>query len=468
MFLIFLFLTLLSFSNPVGASSHMLEGTSLNLLWGLPFVGVLLSLAFLPLLRPHLWHSHYGKIILGWSILVFLPMGGYFGINVLLHEILITYGLHYFPFIVLAGSLFIIAGGIRMHIRAAGSPVSNSLILMIATLMASFIGTTGAAMLFIRPLLSNNEWRRRKRHTMIFFILLVCNIGGCLTALGDPPLFLGFLFGVDFFWPFFNLIGPFLVLSLPLLTLYFCFDWHYYKKEDFSTKPLIPATKKLVRIEGGINFLILAGVLASVLISGIWNPGIKIKVATVDFEVQNLARDFSIILLTLMSLCLADQTPRRLNKFTWEPLLEVVKIFAGIFITAAPVIVILNAGEKGALAPLIKLVTHGDGSPINNAYFWMTGALSAFLDNAPTYMIFFYMASGDPNLLTTTLNTTLIAISAGSVFMGAMTYIGNAPNFMIKSIAESNHIKMPSFFGYMLWSGLLLIPLFLFISWIYF
>lgn len=458
---------ILAFPLHAGAE-HKLDGSQLSLFWSIPFVGILMSLAILPLLSPQLWHHHFGKITLGWSLFTIAPIAYFFGTSVLIHELIITYVLHYGPFIILAGSLFIIAGGIRVTLRGAGRPDTNTITMAAATLIASFVGTTGAAMLFIRPMLKMNEWRRYKRHTMIFFILLVCNIGGCLTALGDPPLFLGFLFGVDFFWPTFNLFGPFLVVSIPLLLAYFIYDTYKHRQEDFSKAQTIPAGKKLIKVEGRLNVLLLGGVLASVLISGIWSPGIKIPLADLYVELQDLVRDLSLVLLSIISMTVAPKAPRIANQFTWEPLLEVVKIFAGIFITAAPVIVILDAGLKGELGSLISLVSNADGSPNNNAYFWMTGALSAFLDNAPTYMVFFYMAGGDPAQLMTSLNPTLIAISAGSVFMGALTYIGNAPNFMVKAIAESHRIEMPSFFGYMVWSILFLVPLFALLSWMYF
>lgn len=450
------------------AGLHMLDGSALSLQWGIPFVGMLASLALLPLMIPSVWHHHFGKITLGWSLLIIIPLFYVYGAKILTHELLVTYGLHYFPFIVLAGSLFIIAGGIRVRIRDHGSPLYNTLTLAIGTVLASFMGTTGAAMLFIRPILHMNEWRHYRRHTMIFFIFLVCNVGGCLTALGDPPLFLGFLFGVDFFWPTFNLWGPFLVLTIPLLIIYFLWDYYLFKKEDHANAPSLADHTHFVKIDGKVNFLLLLGVLGSVLLSGAWKSGIKIPIGTISIELQDLLRDIILILLSLASLKLTDQTPRKANKFTWEPLLEVVKLFAGIFITATPVIAILSAGTKGHLAPLIHLVSDPQGNPLNAAYFWTTGALSAFLDNAPTYMVFFYMAGGDPVALMGTLNKTLIAISAGSVFMGALTYIGNAPNFMVKSISESHQIAMPSFFGFMMWSLLLLAPLFLLVTWIYF
>lgn len=447
---------------------HLIQGQDLSLWWGVPFLGILLSLAFLPLFFPRFWHGHFGKITLGWTV---ITLGGIlfnFGFKVFLHEVLTTYLLHYMPFIILAGSLFVIAGGIRVTFKGQGTPLSNGCLLGLGTLFANLIGTTGAAMVFIRPLLATNNWRSYKVHTLVFFIILVCNVGGSLTVMGDPPLFLGYLFGIDFFWPIKNLYGPFLTVTLPLLLVYVLYDLYIFKKEDLSRQSALPRQKHWIQIRGGKNIVLLLGVIGAILLSGTWRPQKEIAFGTMALPLESLVRDGLIVSLVLFSLYGLEQNARKENKFTWTPLMEVVKLFAGIFMTACPVIILLDAGSEGALGFLIHMVSLPDGTPLNKVYFWLTGFLSSFLDNAPTYMIFFHMASGNPMELMTTLNKTLMAISAGAVFMGALTYIGNAPNFMIKAMAEEYSIKMPSFFGYIFWASCILLPFLFVVSVIYF
>ncbi len=444
------------------AGGHFsLNASDLSILWALPFIGMLLSLAFFPIIAPNIWHNHDGKIALGWAMLVIIPMLILYGVSITSYEVLHTYLLEYLPFIIIAGALFTISGGITCQLNWAGSPRNNALLLLFATLIASWIGTTGAAMLFVRPLLKINNWRNHKTHIIIFFIILVCNLGGCLTALGDPPLFLGFLLGVDFFWPLSHLFVPFVLIAGPVLILFFFVDHYFYRQEDLSKRPnnhLQPFA-----ICGNINFLLLLGVMLSVIISGTWDPGIVIEIHHVPLKLQNILRDVTLVSLSFISIFATSFEVRTKNFFTWSPILEVAKIFAAIFITATPVLKILSAGKQGALAPLVGLVTQ-NGEPINFMYFWLTGILSAFLDNAPTYLVFFYMAGGDAQQLMGPMQQTLTAISAGAVFMGALTYIGNAPNFMVKSIAEINEISMPSFFGYAMWSSIILLPLFFLMS----
>ncbi len=463
--LIFL-LGIILFSDPsIAASNDGIDANSLNIIWSLPFLGMLLSLALMPIIAPNFWHQHDGKIALCWASLVVIPMLILYGFNITMHEILHTYLLEYIPFIIMIGALFVITGGISIQLKWSGNPCTNTLLLLAATLIASWIGTTGAAMLFIRPLIQINAWRSYKTHLIIFFIILVCNLGGCLTALGDPPLFLGFLLGVDFFWPLFHLFVPFVCVSIPVLLMFYVFDSYHFSKED---KTLIPASNnQKMQVRGKHNFFLLLVVMLVVIISGKWNPGIAINIYGVPLQLQNFLRDITLILVALASLLHTSYEIRSINHFTWQPIAEVAKIFAAIFITAMPVLAILGIGEKGALAPLVQVVTN-DGSPVNLMYFWITGTLSAFLDNAPTYLVFFHLAGGDAQTLMGPMSSTLVAISAGAVFMGALTYIGNAPNFMVKSMAETRGIPMPSFFGYLLWSSIILLPLFGIVSWLLF
>ena len=433
----------------------------------LPFVGILLSIAILPLIRPHLWEHNFGKISAFWATLFFLPFWFFYGAEIAFTELLHVLFLEYIPFIILLLALFTISGGIRLKGSLVGSPKLNTLFLLIGTAIASWMGTTGASMLLIRPLIRANKWRKKKVHIFVFFIFLVANIGGSLTPLGDPPLFLGFLKGVDFFWATRNLFIPMLLVTFILIILFYVIDNFYYKKE-MDRLPSVSVEKEKIALEGTINLVFLSGVIFFVLLSGVWKPHYFINFMHIHVELQNIIRDLSLLILTYLSMKSTKSEIRLANGFTWFPIKEVAKLFVGIFITIIPVIVILKAGSDGALAIIVGSTQNLDGSPNNMMYFWLTGILSAFLDNAPTYLVFFNTAGGNAIELMTTYSNTLLAISCGAVFMGANTYIGNAPNFMVRSIAEENDIEMPSFFGYMLWSSLILIPVFIFISVLFF
>jgi Na+/H+ antiporter NhaD/arsenite permease-like protein len=445
-------------------------GEELPLFSIVPFIGILLSIAVVPLLAPIFWHRNFGKISAFWAISFLLPFIIWIGFDEALHQFLHVILLEYIPFILLLLALFTISGGIRLKGYLAGTPKVNTLILLIGTALASWMGTTGAAMLLIRPILRANKTRKNKIHTIIFFIFLVANIGGSLTPLGDPPLFLGFLHGINFFWTTKALFVPMLVSSVILLIAYFLLDTYYYKRENHSVNE--DQYKEPLSIDGKGNFILLAGVILAVLMSGFWKPDISdISIHGIHLTIPNIMRDISLVLLTLISWRFTDLNIRNQNGFTWFPILEVAKLFAGIFITIIPAIAILRAGQKGVMGAIINLVTDTAGNPVNTMYFWLTGLLSGFLDNAPTYLVFFNIAgsSAPENMeiadyLMYGIPDTLMAISLGAVFMGAMTYIGNAPNFMVKSIAEENDITMPSFFGYMLWSILILIPVFIIVS----
>jgi Na+/H+ antiporter NhaD/arsenite permease-like protein len=302
---------------------------------------------------------------------------------------------------------------------------------------------------------------------VVFFIFLVANIGGSLTPRGDPPLFLGFLAGVPFFWTLTHLITPMLTLSAILLVLYFLLDSHLYAKEGKPRQPGEKPDEKL-RVEGAVNFLFLACIVGAVLVSGTWQSDVQFDVYHVVITLPNMARDILLLAIAYASLKATGKETREGNDFNWEPILEVAKLFLGIFISMIPALAILRAGTGGALASVIQMVTSPEGYPVDAMYFWLSGALSSFLDNAPTYLVFFNTAGGDAEALTTTLASTLTAVSCGAVFMGANTYIGNAPNFMVRSIAENQGVPMPSFFGYMAWSVGILIPCFIILTFLYF
>lgn len=452
-----------------GDGAPHLDGAELGLLWIVPFCGILLSIALFPLLAPDFWHHHFGKVSAFWAAAFIVPFVAVFGISLTIFEVLHVLLLEYIPFIILLLALFTVAGGIRLKGRLVGSPIVNTGILLLGTVLASWMGTTGAAMLLIRPLLRANEGRRYKVHTVVFFIFLVANIGGSLTPLGDPPLFLGFLKGVSFFWPTTHMIFPMVLVAVILLVGYYLLDTILIKRE--GPKPGKRANdepEEALAITGGVNFVLLAGVVGAVLMSGIWKPHIAFDIYHVHVELQNLARDLLLLAIAYISWKVTDRANREANGFTWFPIIEVGKLFVGIFLTIVPAIAILKAGTNGALGGVVALVTNADGSANDVMYFWMTGILSSFLDNAPTYLVFFNTAGGDAAQLMTEMASTLLAISAGAVFMGANTYIGNAPNFMVRAIAEEQNVAMPSFFGYMVWSFGILVPLFFLVTFVFF
>lgn len=455
---------------PALAVAATLDGAALSAWWTVPFAGMLLSIAIFPIVAPAFWHHHFGKIAAAWAVLFIVPFGAAFGLGAAWRTLLHALVEEYVPFIVLLTALYTVAGGICVRGNLHGSARVNTAMLALGTALASIMGTTGAAMLLIRPLLRANDNRRHVVHVVVFFIFLVANAGGSLSPLGDPPLFLGFLNGVGFFWTTQHLALPMLFVCGVLLAVFFALDsWYWARREEARPARLDPTPDTVsFGIDGKINLLLLAGVVALVLASGLWKPGVTFDLMGVHVELQNAVRDVALVAITLISLAVTPRVARIGNGFNWAPIEEVAKLFAGIFVTIAPVILILRAGEGGAFGGIVHLVNDAAGQPREAMYFWATGLLSSFLDNAPTYLVFFNLAGGDAPSLMTTGATTLAAISAGAVFMGANSYIGNAPNFMVKAIAESRGIRMPSFFGYLLWSGGVLLPVFLVTTWIFF
>ena len=400
-----------------------------------------------------------------WVAALLIPLTASFGFDVVLYELLHALLSEYLPFILLLFALFVVAGGIRVVGNLVGTPGTNTGILACGTMIASLLGTTGAAMLLIRPLIRANENRRQNVHVFVFFIFLVANIGGSLTPLGDPPLFLGFLQGVDFTWTLRSMAAPMLLSSVILLALFYVIDLRIWRRENGSAPR---AARPNVQLEGSHNLLLLVGVIGAVLLSGLWQAGIFLTVFRVSLPLQGVVRDLLLVLLAWLSWRTTAQQVRIENAFTWEPIQEVAILFAGIFVTIIPPLAILKAGSNGALAGLVALVNGSGGGPNNAAYFWLTGLLSSFLDNAPTYLVFFNVAGRDSEALMGPLAKTLLAISAGAVFFGALTYIGNAPNFIVKSICQERGIRMPGFFGYLAWSCTILLPLFALVTVIFF
>jgi Na+/H+ antiporter NhaD/arsenite permease-like protein len=409
-------------------------GRTLSLWSVVPFAGLLLSIALLPLRAPHFWESHKNKGLVAflWS----LPIAVYFLFH-MPHELVLSMK-DYASFLLLLTALFIVSGGIVLKGDLKATPEVNALFLLVGAVLANFIGTTGASMLLIRPLLKTNSERRHTAHIPIFFIFLVSNIGGLLTPLGDPPLFMGFIKGVPFFWTL-KLLPVWAFMVGAVLLMFYLYDGVQYRKEE--CRDLMRDRRRVIplHLTGTVNFLWVAGIIA-----GIFLPFPR--------------REGVLILMSVLSLLTTKRECRTDNRFTYNPIIEVAVLFAGIFVTMIPALLILNArgAEIGLTRPW--------------QFFWTTGALSSFLDNTPTYLAFFSMAQGlglggavmgIPTLF-------LKAISVGAVLMGANSYIGNGPNFMVKVIAEEHKLKMPSFFGYMVYSFAILIPLYVVVTLLFF
>lgn len=460
-------IAMMVFSDPAFAAEG-LNGAKLSILWALPFVGILLCIATGPVFYPHVWEHHYGKFTALFAALIVLPLFATTGVPTVTTTLAHTALLEYMPFILLLLALFVISGGIYLEGNLHDSVLTNTVLLGVGALMASVVGTTGAAMILIRPLIRANDDRRYNAHVVVFFIFLVANIGGSLSPLGDPPLFIGFLKGVDFFWTTKYLWTETLFVGGIVLFIFMVLDCYLHHREGRFPRRKDPTPDKPLKLHGKINLLLLGVVIAAILMSAQWKPGIDFKVAGVDLRLQDLLRDAIFILAALASLKFTRKSDREANGFSWGPIQEVAILFAGIFICIVPVMAMLQAGAQGPFAGLLALVTKTDGSNNPAAYFWLTGILSSFLDNAPTYLVFFQLAGGDAKILMTAQAATLAAISSGAVFMGANTYIGNAPNFMVYAIARQAGVKMPSFFGYMLWSGAVLIPVFILTTYVFF
>lgn len=448
-------------------------GSTLPIWSIIPFVGMLLCIAILPLTKlAEWWEHHQLHVAIFWSLVFLVPFTIAYGAHEMGYEIMESVVLDYIPFIVLLLGLFIVTGNIHVAGTIAGTTRNNVIMLAIGTFLASWVGTTGAAMLLIRPVLRANVWRRNKTHIIVFFIFLVANMGGCLTPLGDPPLFLGFLRGVPFLWTMEHIWPILLTNTIVLLALFALIDRHFIKQEGTEGLDALQLERKAMgrvpfRIEGAHNILFLGIIVTAVILNGTI-PHMDMfldangQVIGLDvYEGIHLGINYFLqiaLIAIAASLSWVTTNPvlRKKNDFEWGPIAEVAKLFIGIFITMIPALAILRT-YGGSL---------GIDSPVK--FFWITGALSSFLDNSPTYVVFLTTAGalGATSGITTTVGTVageiLLAISAGAVFMGAITYIGNAPNFMVKSISErSGGVKMPSFFGYMGWSCAILIPLFI-------
>lgn len=468
-------LGVLAFSVTAMAESPAGEtGTAVpSLLYCIPFAGILLCIALFPLVKPTWWEEHQAPVVLAWSLAFILPFVMGFGAHHTAEVVLECIINDYLTFIVLLFGLFCVAGNITLEGDLAGSPRINVGLLLFGTLLSSWVGTTGASMLMVRPIIKMNSWRKRKRHIMIFFIFLISNIGGCLTPIGDPPLLMGFMRGVPFFWSL-RLLPILAFNAAVLLFVFYHLDMRAYRKDIAEgRKPDISKPGTEIRIAGLHNLIFLAAIVVAVLLSGTL-PSLPLF-RNVDGTVRGIpilgevtltwpaVIEIAIILASAwLSFRTTSAKVRTENHFTWGAIKEVAILFIGIFITMQPALMILKANGASL----------GLDSPYQ--MFWATGALSSFLDNTPTYLVFLTTAGslGFTEGLATALGTVpakmLVAISCGAVFMGANTYIGNAPNFMVKSISDENGVRMPSFFGYILWSLGFLIPVFILDTLIFF
>src|ERR1700722_17605711 len=456
-----------AFLFPSVAQAATLDGAALNWPWALPFAGILLSIALGPLLFRNFWHHHYGKFAFVWATLALAPMAALHGADTALAALVHALLGDYLGFIAILFALYVVAGGILIAGTLRGTPLVNAAILAFGTLIASVVGTTGAAMILIRPLLRANAARFNNVHVVVFFIFLVGNIGGALSPLGDPPLFIGFLNGVDFFWPGQHLWQQTAFVAGCVLAVFIVIDVWFYFGDQKAVAVDDETQRAPLRVRGIVNLILLALIVAAVIDSAIWKPGISFSVYGTTLELQNIARDGVLFFAALLSLWLTPDEHREANGFSWEPIVEVAILFAGIFVCAVPVLAMLDAGSDGAFASLVGAVTAHDGQPHLVAYFWLTGVLSAILDNAPPYLVFFKLAGGNAADLMGPLSSALAAISMGAVYMGALTYIGNAPNFMIYAIATERGIPMPSFFGYIVWSVVVLGPVFAAVTYLF-
>ena len=441
----------------LAADAH---GAVPGLAWGIPFVGLLLSIAIMPLVAPRLWHHRMGVVALLWTLGLVVPQAALQGVGLAAgatwHAVLIEY----LPFVALLLALFTAGGGILLEGGPWGTPAGNTLLLAIGIVLAGVMGTTGVSMVLIHPLLRSNAHRRKRVHLVVFFIILCANAGGITSPLGDPPLYIGFLRGVPFGWPLANLVLPLLILAIPLLAVFFVLDTFLSRGE------IRPARSNRLRLRGGENLALVGVVVACVLVQGIWHPGMWTLFGQ-GIEIERLLGMAVLFAVAGASWRVTRREIREGNLFSWEPMLEVGKLFAAIFVTIGPVLLMLGAGRDGPLSALLELTIGGDGQPNPLAYFWMAGSLAAVLDNAPTYLVFFQLAGDDAQRLTGELAPVLRGLSAGAVFFGGLTYIGNAPNMMVRSIAAHRGIEMPSFFAYMGWACLLLVPMFLVLSWVF-
>jgi Na+/H+ antiporter NhaD/arsenite permease-like protein len=434
--------------------------------WAVPFVGLVLTIAIAPQLAPARWQRLYGAAALFWGLAFVLPDLVHGGAGAAAAALTDTALHQYLPFVLLLGTLYIVAGGLRITGAPHGTPAVNTAMLAFGTVLAGVIGTPGASLLMLRPLIRANQHRRRNSHVFVFFILLVANVGGALTPIGNPPLLLGYLKGVPFFWPTVHLALPTAALAAGLLATFYALETYLGRAGRHRETALLPELET-PGIEGGINLVLLAVALAAILLRVVWRTNLAVMIFGIPWSAVDIATDLLLLAVAAFSLLLTAAATRRANDFSWAPMIEVAVLFAALFVTIVPVIAMVAAGAAGPAAPLFARIFAG-GAPDNALLFGATGLMSAVLDNAPTYLVFFGLAGNDAARLTGSLGVTLAAISAGACYFGGLTYLGNAPNLMVRAIVESHGVSMPSFFGYVAWAALCLAPWLLLIEVVFF
>jgi len=428
-----------------------MQSSAPALAWGIPFAGFLASMAVLPVVAPRFWHRRMGVVAFAWSAALLSAEALASGLGAAAAAVWHALLIDYLPFVTLLLALYAAGGGVLLRGGPAGTPRGNTVMLALGMAMGVVMGTTGASMVLIHPLLRANAHRRRKVHLVVFVIVLVANASGALTPLGNPPLYIGLLHGVPFFWPARHLLAPLLVVAVLLLTLFYLIDRHLAASEA-------PAPRaERFRVRGWGNVALILLVVAVVLAQGFVRPW-AVVVLGESVIVSQFGGVAVLLLVALVSVAFTPRAIRQSNDFTWQPMAEVAILFAAIFITIGPVVAMLHAGLDGPIAPLLRLSRDGGGQNLPLMYFWLTGILSALLDNAPTYLVFFELAGIHPTALSGAEGVTLAAISAGAVFFGGLTYIGNAPNMMLRAIAAHRGVRMPGFFGFAILASVLLLP----------
>ncbi|MDR2723776.1 MAG: sodium:proton antiporter [Holosporaceae bacterium] len=429
-----------------------------SVLWSMPFLGIIFSMSCFPLLCPRLWSRCAGYVPLFWISVYVLAVGGFLGVAHVIPAICEPIITDYLPFIILISALYIVSGGIFISFSRGHGPIFNTAYLFVGSIIAGWIGTTGAAALLIRPFLRANQGRKYTVHLMVFFIFLVANVGGAATPLGDPPLFIGFLKGVDFFW-FIRHLFPILFGTITVLCgIFFLLDLILFRLDLGITYER--SEGPFLQIQGMGNVILIVMILLVVIFCNF--DGAFILYGE-RFSYASILRNTLLAIISLVSLKITPTEIRRKNDFSFAPIREIAELFAGIFITVAPIIDMLHRGPNGEFGWIFEWIAPG-GEFLASRCFWASGILSAILDNAPTFLIFFHLTSGDPHVLMTLKSNILMAFSISTVFMGALTYIGNAPNLIVKSISVNHGVRVPSFMGYMKWSCLILLPIFVVIS----
>ncbi len=432
-----------------------------GLVWGVPFAGMLLSVALFPILAPRFWHRWMGLVAVLWSAALILPMAALGTVAAAYHTAWEALLADYLPFVALLVAMYAVGGGVLLEGGPWGTPRGNTALMALATVLSGLVGPVPVSMVLIHPLLRANAHRRHKVHLVVFFIVLVCNVGGVTTPLGNPPLYIGLLQGVPFLWPAAMLWRVLLVLAVPLLAVFWWFDHRSALADP------VPAMRRRLHMRGWENIALLGLVVAVVLGQGAWQPG-PVSFLGAEIGRERLLGALLFLAIAAVSAWRTPRAVRQANMFAWGPMVEVAKLFAGIFVTITPALAMLHAGLDGPLGGVLRLATDAHGQPWPVVYFWLSGILSAFLDNAPTYFLFFQMAGSDPAALTGAHAATLMAMSAGSVCFGALTYIGNAPNMMVRGVAAHRGVRMPGFFGYMLYACALLLPGFALLTLLFF